>query len=143
MHHPRPPRPPLPPPPGPDPDDMNWQQLRELVEVLQRSNRFLISQLNDLLDLMERKQKEPPKLKLEWEFGDHVNFVAGDKIRQGWWWNLNPTGVPIVFTDHIGNHHTPTVDAYDFIFSDGEIEAGAVFTLAPLEAKIVHEEDDG
>jgi hypothetical protein len=139
-----PPRPPLPPPgPGPNPDDLNWQQLRDLVETQQRTIRFLITQFNDLLDLLERKEKEPPKLKIEWAFGDHVNFVAGDKIEAGWWQNLTAAPVNIDWTDTAGVHHTPAVDPYDFILSDGETEAAGTFTLVPLETTIVHEDENG
>jgi hypothetical protein len=138
----RPPRPPMPPPgPGPNPDELNWQQLRDLVETQQRTIRFLIQSYNDLLDILERKEEEPPKLKIEWAFGDHVNFVSGDKIEAGWWQNLNATPVNIDWTDAASVHHTPAVDPYDFIFSDGEIEAAGTFSLVPLESKIVADED--
>jgi hypothetical protein len=142
-HRPPPPRPPIPPPhPGPDPDDLNWQQLRELVEVQQRTIRFLISQYNDLLDILEREE-DRYTYKVEWEFEDHENFVSGDKIPSGWWQNLNATPVNIDWTDKGGTHHTPAVDPYDFILSDGEIEAAGTFTLVPIREKITRERKDG
>jgi hypothetical protein len=142
---PQPPWPPTRPPPPVPPGEDALLQLRELIELLQRNVRFLMDQNTSLLDMLKKYQEKMEDflehVSLQWSFGAAVVFTHGEKIPQGWWQNHNPTAVPIEFT-HAGTHHAPSVDAYDFIFSDGEAEAGGNFQLVPLNSTIVYEEDD-
>lgn len=119
----------------PDKDEDRHGHLQDIIETQARTIRYLLSNYEALLRKVERGEHHEEEV--QYSVGIAQAFQNGSKIASGWWIPLQ--NAMIRWPNFAGGFFQPTTPAGAFepIFSDGNAEALASFSMVPITTKIV------
>ena len=119
---------PGPPPLPPDLKALSIEQLIDLIEMQQRTIRFLISEYDALLEMVNDCQKPQPSP----VFGPPVTIAAGQTIPVGWWLVVDQP-ISMIGDVTIGSY-TVTVEG-GYFWSDGTLVSQNGNVIAAVAVK--------